>query len=193
MPGEVGRWPLREIEEWRQSRKDEEQLLSSVSDSPWLEELRKYKAQQEQIKLAALRKTVVQIDRVRDVLTVWASILKRLGERIGRKYGRDAGDMVADAIEDCDRAIGDIFDTHGNGNGSIRKADDRAVASGGSPRGVAPQGTAKRKTSKTAANQRMGRKRTRPTQRSVQKRAVQAPQASGQQIVVRGFGFGVLE
>jgi hypothetical protein len=195
MPGEVGRWSLKEIKEWRASQDDEETLLGSSSDSPWLEELRKNKALQEQIKLEGMRRTVVQIDRMRDALSVWSSILKRLGERAGRQYGREAADMVADAIDDCERVLSPIFaEGCGNGDGNTEPASDGgAVASGGSPGSAVEKGAKRRKARASAVNKRVGRKRASPAKRSVSKRAVQTPSAPGKQTVVRGFGQWTLE
>jgi hypothetical protein len=194
MPGEPGRYVIADIDEWRKSQHDDEALLSSPLTSPWLEELRKNKALQEEIKLNLMRGSVVEVDRVRDCLAVWSATIRRLGDQLTRNFGREAEVMVADALDDCRRAVGSIFsESHGNDNGDIsepaRGVDDPADP----PKKPTRSRARKRQVAQPAADQPVGGGQPDSPQRPAQRQKVQAPSTSSQPIVVRGFGFGQLE
>lgn len=192
MPGEPGRYVIAEIDDWRKSQQEEDALLSSSAPSPWLEELRKNKALQEEIKLELMRESVVEIDRMRDCLAVWASIIRRMQDRIAKQFGRDAEAIVSDALDDCERILAPMFkEPHGNGHATNEPAADESTAA--TPARPARKSARQRTPAKPKADQRVGRKRANPPQRPVQRRKVQAPKTSGQPVVVRGFGCTAME
>lgn len=165
MPGKPGAYPLDDIARWRKAREDDTVLLAGGGNSPWLEELRKNKALQEQIRLAEMRREVVAIDHMRDALGIWASIIRRLGERLGQRFGPDAIAMVTDALDDCARALTDVItsDTDTPTDGHPVPTAERA------PKRAAPARTRKRATRGTKADQPVGRKRARAPKRTIQR------------------------
>lgn len=109
-PCKAAPFDIHKIEQWKAQQDIDSDLLVAGGDSPWLEQLRKMKALQEEIKLEQLRGSVMEVDRVREALARWAAIIKRAGERIGIRYGPDAKAMLDDAIEECRIVVKNEFD-----------------------------------------------------------------------------------
>jgi len=192
MPGEPGRYVIEDVDAWRKTQQDEDALLSSSASSPWLEELRKNKALQEEIKLGLMRESVVEIDRMRDCWSLWTSIIRRMQDRIGKQFGRDAEAIVSDALSDCERSVAPMFKAlYGNGDITPETEDIKATAA--APAKPTRNGHQKRTAAEPQADKRVGRKRADSPQRAVQGRAVQTPQTSRQPLVVRGFGCATVE
>jgi hypothetical protein len=192
MPGEPGRYIVADVEAWRKAQQDDDALLSSSAPSPWLEELRKNKALQEEIKLGLMRESVVEIDRMRDCWAVWTSIIRRMQDRIGKQFGRDAESIVSDALDDCERSVAPLFKAL-NGDGDITSETEDAAATTAAPAKPTRKSHQKHKAAEPKVNKRVGRKRTDTSERTVQRRTIQAPPARSEPVVVRGFGCTVLE
>ena len=51
------------------------------------------------------RSELVDTNKHRDILTRWAQILRRFGERLAKSYGNDAALSLNDTLEECDRVL----------------------------------------------------------------------------------------
>lgn len=194
MPGEPGNYVIADIDNWRKAQQDEDALLSSAVNSPWLEELRKNKALQEEIKLNLMRGSVVEIARMQDCLALWSATIRRMQERLSRKFGREAADIVDDALDDCGRALKPLFEcTDDNHTGHPDQQPGRVSAADAAPEKATGNNAHKRKGAKPKNDKPVGRKRANPPKRTVQRRKIQTPKASSQPIVVRGFGLAAME
>lgn len=99
---------LRRIEQWREAKRVESELIDSDADSPWLERLRQMKALQEEIKLEQLRGSVVEVDQVRSELMRFIDRLKRGTELLAVRYGSGAADIINDVITEWELSLDDF-------------------------------------------------------------------------------------
>jgi hypothetical protein len=75
--------------------------LFGGSQSPALEEWRKYKAGQEKIKLDLMRKMAFPREQLEPALGAFAAALRRAGETLQRQYGDDAASVLNDALNEA--------------------------------------------------------------------------------------------
>lgn len=91
---------------WRQHHRPDSEsddpLLSS-GDSPGLERYRQAKASLAELELEERRGVLVRVDKVRDILGRWASLIRRLGEHLLKRFGADALQSLRETLEQCDR------------------------------------------------------------------------------------------
>lgn len=177
MPGEPGRYVIADIDVWRSAQFDDDAILSSNADSPWLEECRRWTAQQKRIIVEKMLGSLVEADVMRDCWTQVAARLSRLVDRLARLYGADAEMLASDAVDDCERILSGVFATikeqrsgleiNGNGNHSelaTVEHSDSTDRSTGKPRARRVE-KPKKKAKKD--NRRVDRKRTDPSERAV--------------------------
>ena len=86
MPGTPGHYVVEDCLAWidaredKRSSRDADDLSDDDSDSPALERFRLARAQQEEIKLAKLRKELIEADAVRDWMQRFAGLMRGFGE-----------------------------------------------------------------------------------------------------------------
>jgi len=105
--GSVALWDLCE---WRcrAAGADVSPETEGGSDSPGLERFRDARAEQEEIKLAEMKRQVVAIDWMHARLNEIASLIRGAGEQLQREYGPDALQILEDAIAEAEGKIKDL-------------------------------------------------------------------------------------
>ena len=117
-PGKPGNYPLAEIVQWLRTSgpwrpyakgsDGADDPMLAAGDSPGLERYRLAKAGLAELELQERHHTLLPVDKVRDVLLRWATLLRRLGERLGKRYGAEAAGAVSDCLNECGRVVDDL-------------------------------------------------------------------------------------
>ncbi len=117
-PGKPGRYELSAIVQWLRNagpwrpygRGDApDDPLLAAGDSPGLERYRLAKAALAELELAERQQSLLPVDKVREALLRWATLLRRMGERLGKRFGPEASRTVNDTLDECDRVLKDAF------------------------------------------------------------------------------------
>lgn len=74
-------------------------------DSPGLERYRLARAQQEEIKLEAMRKDYLRRDDIRMMHGELATLIRKAGDEVQRRFGVVAGEILNDAINEFEKRI----------------------------------------------------------------------------------------
>jgi phage terminase Nu1 subunit (DNA packaging protein) len=113
MPGKRGCYDVSEIAKWLGSpagpwRAIDDDSMDGGPDSPGLERYRLAKAALAELDLEERRGVLLSRDKARSALTLWGSIIRRMGDMLGKKFGTDAALAISDALAECRRLV----DTH---------------------------------------------------------------------------------
>lgn len=112
MPGTAGKWVAKDISHWlrtdgpwRERNKlvvqpSDDPLLAG-GDSPWLEQYRKMRAKHAELDLENRKGELIERDKCQEILSRWAVLIRRMGERLGKRYGNDAAATVKDTLDEC--------------------------------------------------------------------------------------------
>ena len=79
--------------------------LLTGGDSPGLERYRLAKAALAELDLANRKGELIDVGKCKDMLSRWATIIRRMGERLGKRFGNDASEAVNDSLDECRAAI----------------------------------------------------------------------------------------
>lgn len=106
---------LRESGPWRPYGRGEsaDDPLLQDGDSPGLERYRLAKASLAELELEERRRSLLPVVKVREALSRWATIVRRMGERLGQRWGADAQTLVNDALTECEQVLRDDSDDRG--------------------------------------------------------------------------------
>lgn len=116
-PGKPGRYPLAEIVQWLRNEgpwrphgrgESTDDPLLSAGDSPGLERYRLAKAALAELELQERQRTLLPVEKVREVLLRWAMLVRRMAERLGKRYGAEAAGAVSDCLDECGRVIDEL-------------------------------------------------------------------------------------
>lgn len=115
MPGRHGAYKLREISHWLRERnlgnvhekrmEASDPLLVADVDSPGLERYRLAKAAITELELERLKGTLIPLEKVRESLGRWASLIRRMGEMLGRRFGQEAAQAMNETLAECRRMM----------------------------------------------------------------------------------------
>jgi len=118
-PGSPGRYPLNEIVQWLRTagpwrpygrgESSDDPLLASGGDSAGLERYRLAKAALAELELAERKRILLPVDKVRESLLRWATLVRRMGERLGKRFGHEAATVVSDTLDECEGTLRDDF------------------------------------------------------------------------------------
>lgn len=86
---------------------DADPMMGGDGDSDALEAYRRVKTEQEELKLAEMKKTLVPQQTMHEELGRLAGILRGAGEQLGKAFGRDAQLILEEALDDFDATRGD--------------------------------------------------------------------------------------
>lgn len=115
MPGTPGHYVIEDCLTWvdarenKRSIRDADDLSDDDSDSPALERFRLARAQQEEIKLAKLRRELIEADAVRDWMQRFAGLMRGFGEKVAKvcpELSDDLESVLSQASEMLDGADG---------------------------------------------------------------------------------------
>ena len=116
MPGEQGNYVLHDISRWLrtdgpwkpharpQAIPGDDPLLAD-GDSPALERYRLAKAKHAELDLEHRRSQLIDREKCRVVLSRWAVVIRRMGEKLARRHGNDAAETVNQALEECQSIV----------------------------------------------------------------------------------------
>jgi hypothetical protein len=113
MPGRRGTYRLDVIAHWlrqegpwkQHAKPNDDPLLNDDGQSDALERYRLAKAKHAELDLDERRSELVDTSKHRDILSRWAQIIRRFGERLAKSYGNDAAVSLNDTLEECDRLL----------------------------------------------------------------------------------------
>lgn len=120
MPGRPGMYVLREVSRWLRSEgpwkqhakiptiASEDPLLSD-GDSPALERYRLAKAKHAELDLEHRKGELIEVDKAKDILGRWASLIRRMGEKLSKRYGNEAAIEINDTLGECRSAVAEIM------------------------------------------------------------------------------------
>lgn len=109
MPGKPRAYRLDLIAIWlrtegpgsRSFRDNADDPLLADGDSPALERYRLAKAKHAELDLQERQGTLVEVGRCRDMLSRWAVVIRRMGERLSKRYGNEAALTVNESLAEC--------------------------------------------------------------------------------------------
>ena len=111
MPGKPKRYVLEEISKWLRSDgpwsprsqpiKSDDPLLAE-GDSPGLERYRMAKAQHAELDLQARKGELIDVDKCRDTISRWATVIRRMSERLQKRYGAGVSSEIETTLKECD-------------------------------------------------------------------------------------------
>lgn len=116
MPGKPKAYVLHEISNWLrtdgpwkpharpQAIPGDDPLLAD-GDSPALERYRLAKAKHAELDLEHRRSQLIDREKCRIVLSRWAVVIRRMGEKLARRHGNDAAETVNQALEECQSIV----------------------------------------------------------------------------------------
>ena len=118
MPGKPREWDIAAIVQWLRTEGpwkpgykptvvSDDPLLADV-DSPALERYRLAKAMHAELDLAHRRGELLDKEKARDVLSRWAVLIRRMGERLSKKYGNEAAIAINDTLQECAAVVGEL-------------------------------------------------------------------------------------
>lgn len=103
MPGTPGRYVVDDCREWirldelaRQAAKgkgDDPEMSGDSKSSPWLEEFRKWRAKQEELKYLVRQCELVEADAVRDWLQRFSVLMRGFGEKVNNVCPELSGEL----------------------------------------------------------------------------------------------------
>lgn len=116
MPGRNGAYKLQQVSRWlrnqnagpfRGSNKTEpsDPLLVADVDSPGLERYRLAKAALAELELEERKGSLIPLEKVRDVLSRWSSLIRRMGESLSKRFGKDAAELLNETLAECRRLV----------------------------------------------------------------------------------------
>ena len=103
---------LRGAGPWRpygRGEASEDPLLASGGDSAGLERYRLAKAALAELELAERKRVLLPVDKVREALLRWATLVRRMGERLGKRFGHEAAAVVGETLDECEATLRDDF------------------------------------------------------------------------------------
>jgi hypothetical protein len=117
MPGTPGHYVVEDCEAWLRAHEagkvavkaDRYDPENDESDSPALERFRLARAQQEEIKLAKLRRELIEADAVRDWLQRFSLLMRGFGEKVAKvcpELCDDLDGVLSQAVEMLDGVEG---------------------------------------------------------------------------------------
>lgn len=80
----------------------------------WLEEYRKQRALQEEIKLEQMRGNTVAIADIEPQLMALCGVMRRAGETLTRRFGNEAGQVVNEAVDEWESGLGSVIMAKGD-------------------------------------------------------------------------------
>lgn len=95
----------------------------SGSDSPALEEFRRARAGQEQLKLLKMQGELIALEDLRDALNETSAVMKSTAEKIVKDAGNELADMLREAWEEVKRRMERLFGDDRTG-GEIGSAEN---------------------------------------------------------------------
>lgn len=108
MPGAPKAYRLDKIAQWLRTEGPGSSRIQASDDpllgegeSPALERYRLAKAQHAELDLEERRGNLIDKSKCRDVLSMWAGVIRKLGESIGRRFGVEAHREINDALDEC--------------------------------------------------------------------------------------------
>lgn len=119
MPGRSGAYDLAIIVQWLRtegpwrSHAKPEQSTDPLLDGEITEGLERYRlarAELSELELAERKGSLIARDKVRTVLSRWASIVKRMAEVTRKRFGADAAAVISDALSECEAVIDNELD-----------------------------------------------------------------------------------
>ncbi len=113
MPYEPGRYDLRQIIPWLIRRGkhaatpagENEDPLLAVGDSPGLERYRLAKAELAELELQVRKGTLIPIDAVKDTISRWSALIRRMGESLAKRFGNEAAELLNETLVECRRVV----------------------------------------------------------------------------------------
>jgi transcriptional regulator with XRE-family HTH domain len=155
-----------------------DELIAAGGDSPGLERFRNARAELAEMDVKARRKSLLPRDMAHNAFGRVMSLLRQYAERLSKRHGPEEALSFRETLNECRQVIDNEF-----GDNDLQTecppGDDLAL--GWVTAADCP------------TNKRVGRKRTDTSERTVQRRTIQAPPARSEPVVVRGFGCTVLE
>lgn len=127
MPGRRGCYVLAEVVAW--ARQNEWNLPDVSSDdapmltgaaSPALEDWRKARAEQEQMKLLRMRGDLVAIEDVRSAMNATKNVMKETVERLVRLAGNEMASILNEGWVQVERQLEQLFDERANGERGLK-------------------------------------------------------------------------
>jgi phage terminase Nu1 subunit (DNA packaging protein) len=79
--------------------------LLAEGDSPALERYRLAKAKHAELDLEHRKGELIDVNKCRDILGQWASVIRKMGDRVSKRFGIEANLMVTDAIDACEDIV----------------------------------------------------------------------------------------
>lgn len=117
MPGTPKRYVLEHVARWlrtdgpwadRKIVKPDDPLMDGV-DSPGLERYRLAKAEHAELDLAERRKELIEREKCREVLSRWAVVIRRMGERLVKRYGAGVTAEFDQTLAECGGIVEEAF------------------------------------------------------------------------------------
>lgn len=98
MPGTPGAYVLEDCMAWLAGREDRrrsdtDDLDGDSESSEWLEEYRKWRAKQEELKYAQKRGELIEADAVRDWLQRFSVLMRGFGEKVNKVCPELSGEL----------------------------------------------------------------------------------------------------
>lgn len=116
MPGRPGSYKLGRISRWLRERnvgpfrgektaEPGDPLLAAEVDSPGLERYRLAKAALAELELEERKGSLIPLEKVRDMLGRWSSLIRRMGESLTKRFGKEAAELLNDTLDECRRVV----------------------------------------------------------------------------------------
>ena len=123
MPGTPKRYVLQDISRWlrsegpwsnrRKAMPADDPLLAD-GDSPGLERYRLAKAKHAELDLEARKGELIEMDKCRDVLSRWAVVIRRMGERLVKRYGSTMAAEIDQTLQECQLIVKEELSVDGD-------------------------------------------------------------------------------
>lgn len=88
---------------------DDQLLLGGGNESAGLERLRLAKAKHAELDLAHRKGMLIEVDKAKEILGRWASLVRRMGEKLSKRYGNDAATEINNTLSECRAAVAEVM------------------------------------------------------------------------------------